>query len=94
MRKGNEINFCLARGKHLNHEFNQNDILKYSDPAVHKTCCFSVTKCKTKHVNALFMEINVLCSEIKIIYNINMPCGQNLQTLPLKQAVYTVTISL
>lgn len=94
MRKGNEINCCLARKKHLNHEFNKNYILKYSDPTVHKTYCFSVSKCKTKHVNVLFMEIHVLCSKIKIIYNINMPCGQNLQTLPLKQAAYIVAISL
>jgi hypothetical protein len=94
VHKENEIKFGFGRRKHLSHEFYQNGILKYSDPVVHKTHCFSVTKCKTKHVNALFMEIHVLYSEIKIICNINMVCGQNLQILTLKQAASTVTIAL
>jgi hypothetical protein len=88
--KGNEIKFGLSRS----HEFGQNVILKYSDLAVHKTHCLAFTKHKTRHVNALFMEMHVLYSEIKIIYNINMLCGQNLQILTLKQAVSTVTIAL
>jgi len=77
-----------------NNKQTNNDILKHSDPAVHKTHCFSVTKCKTKHVNVLFMEINVLYSEVKIIFNTYMLCEQNLQILTLKQTVYTVTVAL
>lgn len=94
MHKGNEIKFFLAGRKHLSHEFDQNDIFKHSDPAVHKTYCLSVTKCKNKHVNAVFMVITVSYSEIKVIYNIYMLCEQNLQILTLKQAVCTVTIAL
>jgi hypothetical protein len=81
----------MARRKHLSHEFDQNDILKHSDPAVHKTHCFSLIKSKTKYVNVVFMEVNVYYSEIKIVY---MMCEQNLQILTLKQAVYRVTIAL
>jgi hypothetical protein len=56
VHKGNEINFCLARRKHLSHEFDQNDILKNSDPAVHKTHLFSVSNCKTKHVSTVLWK--------------------------------------